>query len=387
METLSMVYPPGPEGTSYDNWTTLSQSDGLDHTLPMRMQHGFVSHPSLVQSPMAAYGGMNSQASSVPVSCTSSFSSAPYTDFGSQMNNDADNVHSSEPIWSYQYALEHMMAPTMAPTEALLGGEYVQVSTVSPDADMGHYDEVDMPLAPSPQDVVVKQEDSESSADERRVTRSIWISSTGGKSVKKEEQAGVAKKKARKSRSKAITRLHGERFEIWMDDDVVQIPGTKKWRRNGGGSSKEPHICQMETAGAPCLRKFRRQEHLHRHEKTHSGRKDYSCQLCLTQFNRNDNCWEHYWTHVHRPGKKNGRNTKHSLQRVLTYISDPKHTEKLLNKWRKEVGYEYDASNDPQIQEEDHGEDDDASPAAVTDDDGQTPSVMKQEKCKIRCRL
>jgi hypothetical protein len=390
MEALSMAYTfktPGPEGVSYDNWSSFAPSDSLDHTLPMRMQHNFVSHPGLVQSPMTPYAGVDNQSSSVPVSCTNSFSNTPYTDFGSHMSNETDNVHSSEPIWPYQYTLAHLMTPTMAPAEALLGGEYVQVGTGNPESDMGHYDDVDVPLTPSPQDVVVKQEDGESSADERRVKRSIWISSTGGKSVKKEEQAGIAKKKTRKSRSKAVTRLHGDRFEIWMDDDVEQIPGTKKWRRNGGSSSKEPQICKIEVAGAPCGRKFQRQEHLHRHMKTHSGRKDYSCQLCLTQFNRNDNCWEHYWTHVHRPGKKNGRNKKHSLRRVLTYITDPKHTEKLQNKWRKEVGYEYDPRNDPQVQEEEHTEDDVASPAVATDEELQTSPDVKQDKCKFRSRL
>jgi hypothetical protein len=194
----------------------------------------------------------------------------------------------------------------------------------------------------------VKQEERETSAMKRKIRRPIWVSSTGGKSVKKEGQARATKAKSRKA---PITH-HGDRFDLIMDDDVEQIPGTKKWRRNGSGGLGKPQICQMQNMqnpGVPCGRKFRRQEHLHRHMKTHSGRKDFACHVkhCPTRFNRNDNCWEHYWTHVHRPGKKNGRNKKYSLEHVLTYITDPKHIEKLLVKWEKEVGYEYNALADP----------------------------------------
>jgi hypothetical protein len=392
MNTLTLGFnsfkPTGQEGQMYEGWSTLAQPDGLDHTVPVRMAHGFVSHPSLVQSPMASFTGIDNQASPMSVSCTTSFSNSPYAEYQEQMQDETDHAQTGQGLWSYQYALANMMAaPTMAPNEALLGGEYVHVDTGNHDTDMSSYDDSDGSLEHSPRDIVVKQENTESPTDERRITRSIWVSSTGGKSVKKEEQAGMTKKKVRKSRSKAITRLHGERYEIWMDDDMEQIPGTKKWRRNGGSLSGKPQICEIEVAGVPCGRKFQRQEHLHRHMKTHSGRKDFVCQLCLTEFNRNDNCWEHYWTHVHRPGKKNGRNKKHSLRRVLTYITDPKHTEKLLNKWRKEVGYEYDPENDPQVQDEEHHEQDVATPSPAADKDLAASSAAKQSKYAVRSRL
>jgi hypothetical protein len=69
-------------------------------------------------------------------------------------------------------------------------------------------------------------------------------------------------------------------------------------------------------------------------------------------FNRNDNRWEHYWTHVHRPGKKQGRNAKYSLRRVLTYISDLEHIDKLYTKWRNKLHYDYNPETDPQVLEE-----------------------------------
>jgi hypothetical protein len=391
MEALTMGYSfktPGHDGASFENWSTLAQPNGL----PMSMHHSFVSHPGLTQSPMATYNAVESQTSSLPVSCASSFSSGPYGDYHGHLHDEANHVQSGEGIWSYQYELAHMMSPaTMAPNEALLGGEYVQVDAANQDTEMASFDDVDVPLSSSPHDIMVKKEDAETSADERRVRRSIWVSSTGGKSVKKEEQAGIAKKKSRKSRSKAIPRLRDEHFEIWMDDDVEQIPGTKKWRRNGGASSGKPQICKIEVGGVPCGRKFRRQEHLHRHEKTHSGRKDYVCQLCHTQFNRNDNCWEHYWTHVRRPGKKNGRNTKHSLQQVLGYITDPKHIEKLMNKWRKEVGYEYDPQNDPQndpqAQEEEQLDGEIVSSPAGSDGTHRASSIPAANAYTVRSKL
>ncbi|KAL5115465.1 hypothetical protein ACEQ8H_006606 [Pleosporales sp. CAS-2024a] len=386
MGAYSFKTPGGHDGSSsFDNWSALVHPTTFDnnqghhhHQQHMRMHPTFVSQPApaLMHSPLTAYSSIASQSSSVPVSCpTSSFSTGPFADYHpGPLHDETHNGQAAEgSIWSsYQYNLSDMMpTPTMAPNESLLGGEYVQVDNNNTttttttnnnnnnnhDADMSSYDDVDVPLAqPSPpQDVVVKTEDGETSADERRrVKRSIWTTSTGGKSVKKEEHSsGMIKKKSRKPRSRAIPRLRDEHFEIWMDDDVEQIPGTKKWRRNGGETCGKPQICKIEVSGMPCGRKFRRQEHLHRHEKTHSGRKDYVCQLCQTQFNRNDNCWEHYWTHVHRPGRKNGRNKKQSLKRVLTFIQDPKHREKLLNKWRKEVGYDYDDESDPQAQDED----------------------------------
>ncbi|KAF1914560.1 hypothetical protein BDU57DRAFT_519619 [Ampelomyces quisqualis] len=373
----------GPEGTSYENWSSLAQSESLDH-MPMRMHQGFIAHPGFVQSRMPTFTSVDNVVASTPTSCATSFSNSPYAEYHGSMHSEPDHVQNPEGMWSYhQYSLANMLAaPTMAPNEALLGGEYVQVDAGNQDAEMSSYDDVDVPLAHSPQGVTVKQEELETSADERKVRRSIWVSSTGGKSVKKEQQAGVIKsKKSRKPRSKAITRLHGDRFDLWMDDDVEQIPGTKKWRRNGGGSCGKPQICEIQVSGVPCGRKFLRQEHLHRHMKTHSGRKDFVCQLCMTQFNRNDNCWEHYWTHVHRPGKKNGRNKKYSLSHVLTYITDPKHIEKLHNKWLKEVGYEYDARSDPQAQNEERNEDEAASSSA---DDH---SASHRGKCLVRSRL
>lgn len=385
IDSLTMAYPfkaPGQEANGYDGWTHLAPPNGLDHTLSMRMPNDFVPHHAM---PMQAFTGVDTQPSSAPVSCNTTFSSSPYADYSTQLQGDAEHAQPGGGMWTYQYALANMLAaPTMTPNDSLLSGEYVKVDTATHDTDMASYDDMDVPLAQSPQAANVKQEDADSLPDEGTVTRSIWVSSTGGKSVRKEGRPGISKKKStRKAKSKAIPLVRGDGYEMWVDGDLEQIPSTGKWRRNGGNGSGKPQICQIEVSGIPCGRKFLRQEHLHRHMKTHSGRKDFVCQLCHTQFNRNDNCWEHYWTHVHRPGKKNGRNKKHSLKRVLTYITDPKHTEKLLNKWQKEVGYEYDPNNDSAVLEEEQLDEEVANASASTED----IKAEKRPKCVVRSRL
>ncbi|KAF1952252.1 hypothetical protein CC80DRAFT_359149, partial [Byssothecium circinans] len=45
-----------------------------------------------------------------------------------------------------------------------------------------------------------------------------------------------------------------------------------------------------------CTSHFRRQEHLKRHEKKHTN-ECFTCKICGRDFNRNDNCRQHMWTH------------------------------------------------------------------------------------------
>ncbi|KAH8695755.1 hypothetical protein GQ44DRAFT_146054 [Phaeosphaeriaceae sp. PMI808] len=54
-------------------------------------------------------------------------------------------------------------------------------------------------------------------------------------------------------------------------------------------------------------------------------------------------------TYVRRPGKKSGLNKKCSPHRVLTYVTEHKHREKLLNKWWKEVGCDPQAEDDESL--------------------------------------
>lgn len=373
------------EGAFYDDWPVVQHSMSVDQPMPMRMHESFSAAPSFSQSMLSGYSSMAVPTTAADNSCWSSFSNSPYSSFASHGSNDTGDVEYNgmpHTEWSLPMQNSQMITErTMAPSEAVLGGEFIHVDA-NPDTDLSSYDDADIQLPLSPQDVVFKQE-ADSSDDEKKVKRSIFISPTGGKTVKREHHhaAGVQKKKSRKSRSKVINRLNDSRFELYLEDDVEPIPGTKRWRKTSGAPDK-PQICQLlNPDGSACGKPFKRQEHLHRHEKTHSGRKDFSCQMCNKKFNRNDNCWEHYWTHVLRPGKKNGRNDKCSLRRVLTYITDPKHVEKLLNKWKKEVGSEYD----PEDEMMDESEEEMTSTSSIKEESCEEP--FRAQRPAIKSRL
>ncbi|ORY05924.1 hypothetical protein BCR34DRAFT_445711, partial [Clohesyomyces aquaticus] len=51
-----------------------------------------------------------------------------------------------------------------------------------------------------------------------------------------------------------------------------------------------------------CPRKFKRAEHLKRHENTHTGIRSFRCRICDNNksFGRHDNYQEHYKTHVEK---------------------------------------------------------------------------------------
>jgi hypothetical protein len=263
--------------------------------------------------------------------------------------------------------------PTIVPHEAMLSGSYVNVDT----SDVGEesYDDTDEPL---PEHGVFKQDaspayvkaESEPSDDERTVRRSICENRTGGKSVvvKREQRLnGVVKRKASTKKSKSKPRDYYE-WKMEEDGRVVksslrdiyqdtyedeqkrrrwanQVP-TKKFRCNYPYNDDEdvPHGKEI------CGKLFKRVEHRQRHKRSHCLDKEFPCSLCDKRFNRNDNCWAHSFTHVRPPGKKDGRNTKFSLRQVISVVKHPKHVEKLLNLWRKEVGTEYI----PEDEEEDN---------------------------------
>jgi uncharacterized Zn-finger protein len=65
-------------------------------------------------------------------------------------------------------------------------------------------------------------------------------------------------------------------------------------------SDDKPHICGI---GA-CNARFKRQEHLRRHERTHTDERPFSCEVCGRKFSRTDNLRMHRKTHM----KKTGRN-------------------------------------------------------------------------------
>ncbi|KAH8731655.1 hypothetical protein GQ44DRAFT_767506 [Phaeosphaeriaceae sp. PMI808] len=92
-----------------------------------------------------------------------------------------------------------------------------------------------------------------------------------------------------------------------------------------------------DAKGRLCGQRFVRPEHLRRHIKTvHGDERNYCCKVpqCGRAFSRGDNLRDHYWTHLHRGGRR-GKNDKMSLA-DLKIILGPKE-KKLLRRLKQRL--------------------------------------------------
>lgn len=279
-----------------------------------------------------------------------------------------------QPFWSEQVHCEQtpqMMMLHPSGSIADVEEEYVHVepATGAANADNGFvhvapqyfsdsesFEDLGRPFAQSPQEVFFKKEASPPSVkqesdiedDTDRPTRSIHMTSTGGKTVKREQRpySELARRKSLKKSSRPKGLRTGPDDELPLT--VILPNGTRTILRHDGvhcewdgkqvkarrtGIKKEKHPCPF------CIKSFARQEHLQRHIRTHDGKKDHGCPLpfCGKTFNRNDNCVAHFATHVEKPGRKPGRNKKWPLAEVQAHFDCQKMKDKIRHMYIKDM--------------------------------------------------
>lgn len=352
---------------SFCNDWSLPHTNSIENSLPLRAGY--------LPSQLASFAESDSLTPSSSGSSWSFSTAAEHTDLDFGMAGQ-------QSFWQPQIQSTHaMVGQTISPTDALVGdNEYdfgddsssFMETEAYDNAPMSFaaspHDNAPMTLPPSPQEVYcqvdsegvqVKQEVDASEAEER-FTRSIHVSPKGGKTVKKERQRlnGVSKRRSSKSKSQLVfRRSHDGRIDV---EGYELNPLTGK-REPIDGPTVEWKYCDW----ADCTSRFKRPEHLKRHQRIHLGVKEHECRVegCPKVFDRRDNYWQHGTTHIRIPGKKDGRNPRLPFSEMIKYADDAKHIEFLEKAYRKAVGDDY---------------------SMESDDD--SASVSRNER-KIRCRL
>jgi hypothetical protein len=370
-QPVPMGFPMKAAGTDQpfcEDWS-MSDSNNAGHAIQFRIPEHGSTGASYLPPQMAAYTGFDGMSHSSGNSTWNPFPNANNSELEYMHDQAEDLVDPRVPMqtfWNAQMQSSASMgAPTIAPSDAMAGEEEY---SSSPFMDTDVFDNAAMAMSPSPQGVFgkldptvrVKQE-LDSSEDEERPTRSIHVSPTGGKTVKKERRS-LAKRKSLKSKSQLMIRrsLDGR-----IDVDGYEVDPKTGKRVPIDGSTVEWKYCDWED----CKSRFKRPEHLKRHQRIHLGLKEHVCRVpgCPKVFDRRDNYWQHGTTHIRVPGKKDGRNPRLPFTKMIKYADDSKHIEFLEKSYRKAVGDDY--------------------PLASEDEDVQ-PNMMAEEKGRrIRCRL
>lgn len=265
-----------------------------------------------------------------------------------------------QPYWQSQGPSTHAMAgQTIAPSDALIGDEdygfaddnsssfametdAFNNTPMSFAASPNNHAPMNLPL--SPQEIQVKQELEGSELDEKFI-RSIQISPRSRKTVKKERQRpnGSTKRRSSKSRFNLIVRRSHDGH---IDVEGYELNPLTGKREPIGGPTAEWKYCDWDG----CNSRFKRPEHLKRHQRIHVGIKDHECRVegCIKVFDRRDNYWQHGTTHIHVPGKKDGRNPRLPFKKMIKYADDAKHIEFLEKFYRKACpeGYPSDSEDE-----------------------------------------
>lgn len=92
IDPRTVSYPfkaPGQEDHGHDGRTYLAPPTCLDRTLSMSLSGSSVTHQRML---MRAFTGVDTQASSAPVSCNTTFSSSPYAYYFGQLHGEPEHV-------------------------------------------------------------------------------------------------------------------------------------------------------------------------------------------------------------------------------------------------------------------------------------------------------
>jgi hypothetical protein len=319
--------------------------------MPLRLLDAMPAGTGYLSSQISSYAGSDHLSSSSRDS-NWSFSTAPeHPELGYGMSGQ-------QPFWQPQMPSTHpIVGQTIAPSDALVRDEdygfaednsspFAMEADAFDNAQMSFAaspnDNVPMALPPSPQEVQVKRE-FEGSAPEGKFTRSIQVSPKGGKTVKKERQRPNSVSKRKSSKSKFNSLVFRRSHDGVIDVEGYELNPLTGKREPIGGPTVDLKYCDFPT----CNSRFKRPEHLKRHQRIHVGNKDQKCRVpeCPKIFDRRDNYWQHGTTHIHVPGKKDGRNPRLPFKKMLKYADDEKHVEFLEKFYRKQFpeGYPSDS--------------------------------------------
>jgi hypothetical protein len=376
----------GPDQRMYDSWEIIPHSAGFDDTqstqfLPQLVLStaGNFPHPDMIEQ-----AGLDVEMVPPMDPSWNHFSSVANPDMTHHWGiRGLDHVVPGDGLQDFcipqtQQLQEdmHMIVPSATMVDVasaciLDGAEAV--------TDSGSYGlHATTSLIQLPQEVSYKRESSpllktESDREDipsRSMRRSIYVSSTGGKSVIKKRRSCVTKNRSgigKRNRGftgisdggeeddedkKVTAVLDGQGLlgtgievvrngvELFLDEET----GKRRYVSTLVHSPAKRCYCIDPRTGTLCTRQFARPEHLKRHVKTHDGKREFSCNMCPKQFNRHDNLQAHMLTHLRLPGRK-GRNPKMSLAQIeKEHCSDPvtgpKLMAKMRQKWKKEVGDE-----------------------------------------------
>ncbi|KAJ4991835.1 hypothetical protein SVAN01_02685 [Stagonosporopsis vannaccii] len=311
--------------------------------MPLRIQDTMPSGAGYLASQLSSF--------SEPDNLTPSSSSSNWSFATAPEHSELEyGISGQQSFWQSQVPSTHaMVGQTIAPADALVGegdysyGEDNESSFMETEAfdnapmsfPTTPHDNAPMTLPLSPQEVQVKQE-LETSEAEEKYTRSIHVSPKGGKTIKKERRNGISKRRGSKSKSQLVfRRSHDGHIDI---EGYELNPVTGK-REPIGGPTVEWKYCEWKG----CNSRFKRPEHLKRHQRIHLGVKEHECRVegCPKVFDRRDNYWQHGTTHIRIPGKKDGRNPRLPFEEMIKYADDAKHIEFLHKAFKKACGDDY----------------------------------------------